>query len=124
MHNFRKLQIWQIGIELNRDVYTLVKSFPAADKYILTSQILRSSISIPSNIAEGSGRKTDKEFKQYLSIAIGSSYELETQLIIAETYGYISSEQLEIISNKLIELQKKIVKFRNQLKTQSVVHIP
>lgn len=121
MHNFRKLQIWQIGIELNKDVYTLVKSFPTSDKYILTSQILRSTISIPSNIAEGSGRKSEKEFKQYLSIAIGSSYELETQLIIAETYGYITPEELQIILDKLIELQKKIVKFKNQLTVPKVI---
>lgn len=83
MKNFKNLKVWQNGIELVVDVYKRLESFPKEEIYGLTGQIKRSSVSIPSNIAEGSGRGSNKDFNRFLDIALGSSFELETQLIIA-----------------------------------------
>jgi four helix bundle protein len=82
-HNYKNLKIWQIGIEITTLVFELSLSFPDNEKIGLTTQINRCSVSIPSNIAEGSAR-TDKSFSHFIDIALGSSFELETQLIVAE----------------------------------------
>ena len=82
-NNYKNLKIWNLGIEIVDDVFELLSEFPKDEKYGLTSQISRCSISIPSNIAEGSSR-TDKSFSHFLDISLGSSFELETQLIIAQ----------------------------------------
>ncbi|MFC6996213.1 four helix bundle protein [Rufibacter roseus] len=81
MHNFKELKIWQEAMTLAKKVFELSASFPANEKYGLTSQINRSAVSVPSNIAEGAGRGSDKEFIQFLNIARGSAFELETQLL-------------------------------------------
>ena len=83
MHNFRELKIWKMGIEIAKSIFQLTRGFPVEERYSLTSQLTRSAISIPSNIAEGCGRKSDKEFNQFLSISLGSAFELETQVILA-----------------------------------------
>jgi len=82
MHNFKELIIWQKSIELSKLVYQIALQLPEDEKYGLSSQIKRSAVSIASNIAEGAGRNSDKEFKQFLSISHGSCTELETQLIL------------------------------------------
>ena len=110
-HNYRELEIWKDGIELTKMVYQLTKDFPKEEIYGLTDQIRRSAISIPANIAEGCGRDTDKDFNYFLAIAKGSSYELETHLILAKELGYISEENLSPILNKLHILQRKIFRF-------------
>ncbi len=84
METHKELQIWQCGIDLVEMVYKLSAAFPASELYCLTSQMRRSAISIPSNIAEGAARQTSKEFVQLLYIALGSLSELETQFIIAQ----------------------------------------
>lgn len=78
MHNFKELKVWKTGIEVSKMIFQLTRSFPSEEKYGLISQMIRSAISIPSNIAEGCGRKSDKELYQFLNIALGSSFELET----------------------------------------------
>lgn len=78
MHNFRELRIWQEAMEVTKVVYKVTAKFPIDERYSLTSQINRSAVSIPSNIAEGAGRNSDKEFNQFLGIALGSAFELET----------------------------------------------
>ena len=96
--NFKDLRIWQKGIEIVTDIYILTKKFPKDELYSLTSQIRRSAISIPSNIAEGFRRYHNKEYKQFLYIALGSCAELETQMVIAGILKYISEdEKIELI---------------------------
>ncbi|MGC6433305.1 MAG: four helix bundle protein [Crocinitomicaceae bacterium] len=98
-HNFRELNIWKDSMSITRSVYTLTSELPNEEKYGLKSQINRSAVSIPSNIAEGSGRTSDNEFIHFLNIALSSSYELETQLILLNDIYKID------LNNILIDLQ-------------------
>ena len=109
MHNFRQLNIWKDARPLVKQVYVLTSSFPMEEKFGLVSQINRSAISVPSNIAEGSARGTDKDFCQFLRISLGSLYELETQLLLAVDLGF-ASESNDIF-DKIVHLQKMIVAF-------------
>ena len=113
-NNYKNLKIWNLGIEIVDDVFELLSEFPKDEKYGLTSQISRCSISIPSNIAEGSSR-TDKSFSHFLDISLGSSFELETQLIIAQKRNYLSETQLKSIEEKIQEFQKMTLGFQNKL---------
>lgn len=96
------------SILLAKQIYEITAEFPNDERYGLTSQIRRCATSIPSNIAEGSGRNTDTDFARFLSIALGSSYELETQLILSEKFGFINQDRLNPILTELIEIQKII----------------
>jgi len=113
-HNYKNLKIWKLGIEIVDDVFELIGKFPKDEKFGLSSQISRCSISIPSNIAEGSSR-TDKSFSHFIDISLGSSFELETQLIIAFKRDYITKEQLIKIEEKIGEFQKMTMGFQNKL---------
>ena len=113
-HNYKNLKIWEVGIEIVDDVYKLINEFPSDEKFGLTSQLSRCSISIPSNIAEGSSR-TNKSFSHFIDISLGSSFELETQLIIAVKRNYITQEQLTKVEGKLAEFQKMTMSFQNKL---------
>lgn len=86
MNNFRNLEVWNKVVELATYVYQITESFPKAEKYGLTSQMRRSAVSISSNIAEGAGRGSEKEFNHFLNISTGSCYELETQLLFHRNY--------------------------------------
>ncbi len=108
MHNFKKLEVWTKAIELTTEIYNATSHYPKNEIFGLTSQMRRCSISIPSNIAEGSGRKSDKEFIQFLSIANGSSYELQTQIIVSKNIGYISEEKTEELLKKTTSIQKML----------------
>jgi four helix bundle protein len=114
-HNFREIKIWQEALLMVKEVYLFSSKLPKEEKYGITSQINRSAVSIPSNIAEGSGRTTNKEFVRFLEIAISSSYELETQLILAEELFDLSS--VELIKN-LNALQNRIGGFTRQIKNR------
>ena len=115
MHNFKNLKIWQKSRILVKEVFLLTRDFPAEEKFVLTSQILRSAYSIPSNIAEGSGRSSNKEFVRFLDIALSSAFELETQLILASDIDYLSENKLEEILILLQEIQKMIYSFKTSL---------
>jgi len=115
MRNFRTLDIWKEGIEITREIYENLDYFPNRERYGLLSQICRSAVSIPSNIAEGASRD-NKEYKRFLSFALGSSFELETQLIIASQIGYFKDEICKDLLLKLNVLQRRINSFRNSLK--------
>lgn len=115
MHNFKELNIWKKAVDLAVTTYQLSKDFPKEEKFGLTSQMTRCSISISSNIAEGAGRNTNKDFNNFLSIALGSSFELETQLIIANKIGFIDEEKFKSISSELLEVQKMINGFKRKL---------
>ena len=108
MHNFRKLIVWQKAVEIVRPIYELTMKFPNEEKYALTSQVKRSCTSVSANIAEGAGRNTNKDFARFLSIAQGSCFELESHLIVAETLEFISKEDLSIMENKIIEIEKML----------------
>ncbi len=115
MHNFKNLKIWQNSRLLVKEVFLSTRDFPVDEKFGLVSQILRSAYSIPSNIAEGSGRSTNKEFARFLDIALGSAFELETQLILASDIGYLSENKLQEIQTLLQEIQKMIYSFKMNL---------
>ena len=116
MKNFKKLKVWQKGIELVVDIYKNTNTFPKEEMYGLTSQIKRSAISVPSNIAEGSERGSDKVFNRFLDIALGSSFELETQLTIAKRLNFISDKDFSEIINSLDEEQRMIAGLQKNLK--------
>lgn len=119
MHNFKELKIWKKSRTLVKDVYLLTRSFPADERFELVSQIKRSVISIPSNIAEGSGRESVKEFIRFLNISISSSFELETQIILAFDLEYFTGQKFEEINTKITEIQKMIYGFRKSLLMKS-----
>lgn len=116
MKNFKNLKVWQKGMDLVKNVYKSSKNFPKEELFGLTSQIRRSAISIPSNVAEGSGRRTEKEFNRFLDIALGSSFELETQLIIAHELEFLSDENFLHLNTELDEEQKMIIGLQKSLK--------
>ena len=113
-HNYKNLKIWNLGIEIVDDVFKMTDSFPKEEKLGLVSQINRCSVSIPSNIAEGSSR-TDKSFSHFIDVSLGSSFELETQFIIAFKRKYITKEQIKMIEDKIAEFQKMTMSFQNKL---------
>lgn len=115
MHNLKELKIWNKAIELAVKVYEATAGFPKEEKYGLTSQIRRSAISVPSNISEGAGRNSNKEFVQFLGIANGSSYELQTQLIISNRLNLITNENVELLLNQIDEIQKMTYRFQETL---------
>lgn len=106
MHKYKELKVWQKSMELVAEVYKSTSTFPDKERFGLISQINRCSISIPSNIAEGAGRNTDKHFVQFLSIAHASSFELETQLILSEILGYLEKDRLNELLKSIEEIQK------------------
>lgn len=116
MHDYKKLNVWKESIELITEIYKTTSKFPSTEKFGLISQINRCAVSMASNIAEGAGRNTDWEFRQFLGTAKGSSYELETQLIVSNNLGYISIEELNILIEKLEYVQKMIHNLIKSLK--------
>ncbi|PAC31292.1 four helix bundle protein [Flectobacillus sp. BAB-3569] len=111
MKSFRDLLVWQKSMNLVTDIYQLTRNFPQAEMFGLTSQLRRASISIPSNIAEGYGRNTSKGYLRYLQIALGSLYEIQTQLEIASNLHF-----LEIFDfNKMISLCLEIERMLTSL---------
>ena len=106
MANYKDLKVWQKSMDLVVDVYTIISSFPQLERFALSDQIRRCSVSIPSNIAEGTGRNHTKEFVQFLSVSLGSLYELQTQLEIAKRVGYITNTQE--LDNKTLEIEKML----------------
>ncbi len=120
MHNFKELKIWQKALELSVHVYKVTGLFPKEDKFGLISQIKRSAVSIPSNIAEGAGRNSVKEFLYFLSVANGSSYELQTQLLISNKLNFLKDDLLESMLFELNEIQKMNYNFQKTLKKDSL----
>ena len=116
MHNYKKLEIWKESVNLVTEIYLLTDKFPDKEKFGLISQINRCAVSIPSNIAEGAGRNSKKEFSLFLGYALASSFELETQLIISNNLNFISEVQKIEITEKLNIIQKKIYSLIKSLK--------
>lgn len=113
-HNYKNLKIWKKASNIAFETSNILEAFPKKEQYNLISQISKCSISIPSNIAEGSSR-TDKSFNHFLDISLGSFYELSTQLLIAHHKKYINSEELEKLENNVIEWQMMTSGFQKTL---------
>lgn len=115
-HNFKEIKAWKKAKNIVSLVYKLTKIFPVDEKYALTSQVKRAVVSISSNIAEGSGRNTNNDFAHFLDIALGSAFELESELLIAIDLDFITSNDCENIFEQLDEVQKLIVGFQKYLR--------
>ncbi|WP_423147573.1 four helix bundle protein [Rubrolithibacter danxiaensis] len=121
MNNLKELKIWNKSVELAVKVYDATAGFPANERFGLISQSRRSAISIPSNIAEGAGRNSSKEFINFLGIANGSSYELQTQLVISNKLNLLNNDLLDNLLNEIKELQKMNYAFQEMLKKKSQI---
>ncbi|MEM9326708.1 MAG: four helix bundle protein [Bacteroidota bacterium] len=115
MKNFKQLKIWQTGMQLVSKVYDLAKQLPKEEKYGLISQMTRSAVSIPSNIAERSSRRSERDYYRFIEIAHGSSFELETQLLIAKEVFPDGSKLAEEALELLTEEQKMLTSFLKKL---------
>ncbi len=115
MRNFKELKIWQKGFDIAIDTYKATESFPVAERYGLSQQATRAAVSIPSNIAEGSSRSSSKDYNRFIEIALGSTFELETQLLIAKTMRFADENKLHEILYKLDEEQKMLIAFASKL---------
>ena len=107
-HNFKNLIVWQKSVDLDVKVYQLTKSFPAEEKFGITSQMRRASVSVPSNIAEGTAKSSSKALSNSLGTSLGESYELETQAIIAQRVGLLTDEVFSDLESDISEVQRMI----------------
>ena len=117
MRNFKQLLIWQKGFQIAVKSFKLVSSFPKEEKYALSSQITRATVSIPSNIGEDSSRSSNKDYNRYLQISLGSSFELETKLLIAEAVNFGEKENRDELLKEVDEEQKMIMSFLSKLQS-------
>jgi four helix bundle protein len=115
MKNFKELKVWKKGFEIAVSSFKLTESFPKEERFGLSSQITRAGVSIPSNIAEGSSRSSEKDYKRFLEIALGSGFELETHLLIAEKAGYGPKEVRDQMLFHINEEQKMLIAFIKKL---------
>ena len=106
INSYRNLIVWQKSVALVTDIYTLTKSFPQEEKFGIVSQLNRASVSIPSNIAEGWGRESSKNYLQFLRISRGSLMETETLLEISKNLNYINDSEFKVISDNIEEVSK------------------
>lgn len=114
-HNFRELKIWQKGIDLVDMCYDFTATLPKDEKYNLTSQMNRCSCSIPTNIAEGCGKRTINHFAEFLSTSLGSCFELETHLVICERRNFGNDVSRNDLTLKIVELKNMIYNFREKI---------
>ena len=115
MKNFKNLKVWQKGFQIAKSTYNLTKRFPSEEKFGLTSQMNRASISITSNIAEGSSRRSEKDYFRFLEIALGSCFELESQSLISIELGFVEKEQANLLLQNIDEEQKMLISFMKKL---------
>ena len=115
MHNYKNLHIWQDGIKLARRIYEVTGDFPANEKFGIISQMTRAAVSIPSNIAEGAGRNSNKDFANFLGIAIGSIFELHTQIVICQQIGLIDETTTKQIEEQINTLQQQIIAYKQRI---------
>jgi four helix bundle protein len=113
--NYRELIVWQDGIKLAKAVYKLTEKFPRQETYALADQIRRAVVSVPSNIAEGQARKAPGDFRRFLHISLGSLAEVDTQLILAQEFGYLSKEDVDFMDEQIQSLRKKLYALINSL---------
>ena len=119
MLNFKDLAIWQRSHKLTIDIYHATLKFPKEEIYGLTSQIRRAVASIPTNIAEGCGRRTNAELANFLNIASGSASEVEYEILLAKEVGYITAEQCEVWTKEIGEIRSMLAAYMKRLKTEN-----
>lgn len=115
MRNFKELKVWQKGLDISINCLTLVQGFPKELRFELSSQVNRAAISIPSNIAEGSSRSSDKDYNRFIEMALGSCFELETQLILAQKMKLGNQELIVETLGLITEVEKMLTAFSNSL---------
>ncbi len=115
LFNYKDLSVWQKSMDLVAEIYNLTQLLPKEETFGLTNQMRRAAVSVPSNIAEGHSRFSKKEYKQFISIAHGSTAELETQLLICEKLGYLSPYQIEKAEKDCISIGKMLNKLVESL---------
>jgi four helix bundle protein len=115
INSYRDLLVWQKGMELVKVIYSVSRTFPGDEKFGLTSQLRRSCISVPSNIAEGQARKSTQEFIHFLSIAKGSLAEVDTQVLLAFEFNYLNQDEYDEIANHIDELQRMLFRLMEKL---------
>ena len=120
-HNYKELLVWKKSLELSVEAYHLTVSFHSDEKYNLVHQIRKCAVSIPSNIAEGAGRGTDKDFKRFLEIALGSCNELATQLTLSRLLGLINSESCAALSGLVSQVSNMILALIKKLDSYATV---
>jgi len=116
MQNYKDLRVWERAHLLVLDVYNLTEKLPSTEIYSLTSQIRRAAVSIPSNIAEGCGRNSQKEFANFLNVALGSANELEYQFLLAKDLQYIDIKTAELIDEKINEIKSMLISLINKVR--------
>jgi len=116
---FQKLEVWQDARRLNLEVYRLVQRFPAAEQFALTSQVRRASVSIAANIAEGSGRNSDKDFAHFLELSYGSAMELASHFVLAGDLGYVEATHLESALEQINRLSIRIAALNRSLNVKT-----
>jgi four helix bundle protein len=115
MHRYKELKVWQKAIELTVNVYKITQKLPKEEKFGLSHQLNRCAVSIPSNIAEGAGRNSNKDFNNFLGKALGSSFELETQLLIINQLRYLNDNDYFPIKTELEHIQNMLIKLKDSL---------
>lgn len=119
MNNHRELELWKLAINITKDIYVLVKKFPVEEKFGLVDQIKRCTISISANVAEGCGRASNKEFIHFLSISYGSSAELDSLITASYEIGFITKDELDVITEKNIRIQKMNSSLRSAIQKRN-----
>jgi four helix bundle protein len=117
MKNFKNLKVWQKGMEIVRKTYEVAKQLPSEEKFGLEIQICKAAVSIPSNLAEGSAKKSKKDYRNYLDIAFGSSFELETELLVIEMLGFCDNVLLRGLLKDVDEEQRMLQSFIKTVET-------
>ena len=115
MQDFTKLKVWQKAHNFTVNLYRITSSFPQEERFGLTNQIRRASVSIESNLAEGCGRNGDKEFSRFIDIAQGSAYEVRCQLFIARDLEFLSIDNFKLLLNKIDEVSRMMIAFQKKL---------
>jgi four helix bundle protein len=118
MHRYKELKVWQKAIDLAVEVYRIIEKLPKDERFGLIGQMNRSVVSIPSNIAEGAGRNTDKDFNNFLGVPLGSSFELDTQLVISNKLEYVNDQDFQKTEKELEHLQNMFVKLKISLNSK------
>jgi four helix bundle protein len=116
MHNFRELRIWKRSMDFVTRIYDVTAGFPNDERFGLVSQLRRSAISVPSNISEGAGRGTNRQFKRFLEISMGSANEVQTQIELAYRISYLKKETADSLLDEAVQIYKMILTFYNSLK--------
>ena len=117
MKNFKQLKIWQKGFDIAVETFRFAATLPKEEKFGLCSQMTKAAVSIPSNIAEGSSRSSEKDYSRFIEISMGSCFELETQLLIAQKVGFGDTNAQQKLLQELDEEEKMLIAFKSKLNT-------